>query len=211
MSEKLTQLLKAGMSGYDDVSSWGRANAQPLDPAVNKRGPVATLTKNRPIEEIPMDTKTKARAQFLTWLKESDPEAFEQILQKMGMDTNGNQVSLGDIPPINYGLYGMGQTDGEDTRTWWQKLADTVTSLGTAVIGYKTQKNILETNLQRAEQGLPPLDMSEGAPVVKTQVDISPEIMAKLQESAAAGMQNILLFGGIALAAFFLLGGRKRR
>lgn len=149
-----------------------------------------------------MDRKTIARAQFLTWLKDKNPDLFYRVVNRA--DSGGDADNMADLPPVDFGFRGMGATDDNGT-TWWQRIAEGVTSLGTAVIGFKAQQSVLEANLDRAERGLPPIEMDAAAPVVKTQVALDPEIIQRLQESATAGMSNILLFGGLALGAFLLL------
>jgi hypothetical protein len=151
------------------------------------------------IDPAQLNRKTLARFQFATWLKNTNPELFAAALEhaekwrKQWASTSGDPGALS----------GLG-ADSEPA-SFWSKFSEGLTSLATGVLAYKTQKQILDANIQRADQGLPPIDMAAGAPVVRTQIDISPEIAARLQESGMEAVKKVLLYGGIALGAVFLL------
>ena len=155
-----------------------------------------------------------ARAQFLTWLKRSNPAVFRSAL-KHAETAKAHFAAQSGNPAA---LSGLGWTMGEngtlvaENKNWWQTFAEGITQAGTAYLAYKGQKAAIDLNLQRAQQGLPPIDVSRyTAPTVRTQVDVSPEILARLREG---GMNTMLLVGGIA-AAFLLLprlmGSSRRR
>lgn len=150
-----------------------------------------------------MDKVTKARAQFLTWLKSTNPDVFERVVSVA-------ESGMGDLPPVDFGLRGMGAAEATESETWWQKLSSGLTAMGSAYLGYQTQKDLIELNMQRAEQGLAPLENTI-APTVRTEVALDPAIVQRLQESATAGLSNMLLIGGVVLGAFFLMKGKRRR
>ena len=163
-----------------------------------------------PLGELDLNRTQLARAQFLTWLKRTSPMTFQHAL-KVAETAKSHFVAQSGNPRA---LSGLGEnTDGTvSTKTWWQSLAEGITQAGTAYLAYKGQKANIDLNLQRAQQGLPPIDYSRyTAPTVRTQVDVSPEILARLREG---GTNTLLLVGGIAAAALLLprlLGGSKRR
>lgn len=64
-------------------------------------------------------------------------------------------------------------------------------SVGTQVLNVINTAQIRQINIERAKQGLPPIDSSAIAPQVN--VGLSPET------------QRLILFGGIALIAFLVL------
>lgn len=130
---------------------------------------------------------TTARLQFATWLKRENPELFRRAMAMAERQT----PALGDTAPVA-------------APSFWSKFADSLTNLATAAFALKSQKAILQTNIQRAQQGLPPVSMEQGAPVVRTQIDVTPEVATRLQESAAEGTRKLLLYGGLAAAAYFL-------
>jgi hypothetical protein len=158
--------------------------------------------------------KELARAQFLTWLKETHPTVFRAALEHAETAKAHFAAQTGNPGALS----GLGWTMGADgtavaePKSWWSSLAEGITQAGTAYLAYKGQKANIELNLQRAQQGLPPVDYSRyTAPTVRTQVDVSPEILARLREG---GMNTMLLIGGVLAAVLVLpklLGGSRRR
>lgn len=130
----------------------------------------------------------KARLMFATWVKKRHPALYEKAFK----ETVATEVS------------GIGEAQ-ETGKSFWQKVTESLTSLGTGYLTYKNQKDMLELNIKRAEQGLPPLDAGATAPVVRTQIDVEPEIADRLSAGIGAGLQKSLLIGGAALAAILLL------
>jgi hypothetical protein len=155
--------------------------------------------------------KALARAQFLTWLKGWNRGLFEQAVTN-AEDWRTSEAARQGKPAT---ISGLGQTTDASGNTttaptsWWQQIASAVTSLGTAYVGYESQKATLDLNLQRAQQGLPPISTATMAPTVTTQVDLSPQILARLQDTTT----KALLYGGIAIGAFLILNAftKKRR
>jgi hypothetical protein len=155
-----------------------------------------------------------AKAQFLTWLKQTHPAVFRHALEV----AETAKASFAEQSGNGAALSGLGWTMGAngtvvaEPKTWWQSLAEGITQAGTAYLAYKGQKANIELNMQRAQQGLPPIDYSRyNAPTVRTQVDVSPEILARLREG---GMNTLLLVGGVLAAVLVLpklLGGSSRR
>jgi hypothetical protein len=92
-------------------------------------------------------------------------------------------------------MFGMGATDDSDILT-------TLTSTAKdAITAYNTQQ-ILNANIERAKQGLPPLDASAYAPTYN--VGLSPDL------------KNLLIIGGLGILLFMVMsrngggkGGRK--
>ena len=137
----------------------------------------------------------KARLQFATWVKQRDPALYARALShaQQGSGPIGTPTAI----------EGLGVASD-----FWSKFTEGLTQLATASIALKAQRQILATNIERAGQGLPPIDMSAGAPVIRTQVSVDPATAARLQEGAAAGVMRFLpwIIGGV--AGFMLL--RKR-
>ena len=127
-----------------------------------------------------------ARLQFVDWLKTNLPSLYQEA---MAQAKSGNLKSLGETP------------------TLWERLATSITNLYGTIEGAKIQKEILSVNLDRAKQGLPPVDASTMAPVVKTQVSVTPEMAAELR----AGTNKALMYGGIAAGVVLLLMMSKKR
>ena len=141
-------------------------------------------------EGIPlMNPTAKARAAFITWLRDSSPEAYRFAMERAY--SNG----LSDTAPASTGFD-------------WKKFLDAATAATTAVFQTKAQKDMLKVNIERAKAGLPPMDTSFAAPVIRTQFDVSPEIAAQLQQTAQAATMNVALVAGAGLLAFMLLRRR---
>jgi hypothetical protein len=152
-----------------------------------------------------MNNVTTARLQFATWLKQTNPALFDKAIRAAEKNT---RVAMGDYD-IDGNLDAAPATPTTTQPSFWSRFTDGLTQLATASIALRAQRAVLNTNIQRAEQGLPPISMESGAPVIRTQIDVSPQVASRLQQTAAEGTQKLLLFGGLAAAAFFLLRGRR--
>lgn len=134
----------------------------------------------------------KSKLQFLTWLKNRHPEVYESAILKADSSTLGEAQD----------------TSNQNDTPWWQKAVTGVIAAGSTYLNLKAQRDALKMNLQRAEQGLPPVDTSEitQAPTVRTQVDLPPEIITKVTESAGQNVNKMLMVGGgIALLAILVM------
>ena len=90
-------------------------------------------------------------------------------------------------------------------KSWWNNFTTAVGDVGGKFLQYKSQQKVLRLQLQRAKQGLPPLDMRRLAPVIKVQPELSPEMvddMKKYMVPAAIGVGAVVLI---------LFMSRKRR
>lgn len=132
----------------------------------------------------------KARLQFLTWVKNRFPALYNEA------------ISQAEILEGRMQLNGLGE---DDQPTFWQKVTGGLTSLGTTYLTLKNQRDAMKLNLARAEQGLPPVDAGITAPVIRTEIDLPPDVVAKLTSEAGMNVNKILMFGGAALIAFMLM------
>ncbi len=96
---------------------------------------------------------------------------------------------------------------------WLDKLIGAATTIAPAYLQFQQQKEILDMQLERAKQGLPPLETAYMAPTVRIQTELSPEAARTAREGIAAGLGNlalpILLVGGVMLLT--MGRGRRRR
>lgn len=140
-----------------------------------------------------MNRKEIARIRFAAWVKEKNPDLFARAIQQAQGQFNSHSA-----------LSGL----GEET-SFWQKFTAGLTTLGTTYLSLKNQRDAMEINLARAEQGLDPIDAANSAPVVRTQIDMDPALAAKLASTAGEGInKTILMAGGLGLAALLLLKKR---
>ena len=137
-------------------------------------------------QAAPMMGKHLSRAQFVTWLQNKHPELWNAILTKSEL--------------------GQAETTAQK-KSFWDKIMDTVTTIGPAYLQYEAQRKMLKLNIERAQQGLPPLDpdVYGAVPTIRTEVDISPEIAGRLKEGIMGIGMNTLLLVGAGLAVFMLM------
>lgn len=130
-----------------------------------------------------------ARLMFLTWLKQRFPHVYEATMQSVGVDDSG--------------------TSGLGISIDWDKLTDNLTKVGSAYLTIRAQRELLKQNLERAKQGMPPIDINEAGavPTVKTQIDVSPEVADSVIEGAKKTAMNVGLIAaaGAGLVALILL------
>jgi len=97
-------------------------------------------------------------------------------------------------------------TEATQEKSLWQKLLDGAVTIGTGLVGLKQQEKLLELNIERAKQGLPPLDTGAVAPVIKTEVAIDPATAAALASNVGASLnKNMLMLAGVALVVMFFV------
>ena len=152
-----------------------------------------------------MTQKQLARIQFADWLAENHPDIYSQAISTMDQAT----AQLGQWNLFSDTQSTQTATPKVETKSGWETFADTVSKLGTAYLGYRQQKELIDINVERAKQGMPPIDAAQMAPVVRTQIGIDPETASRIASSAGEKMNvGLLAIGGIALLALMMM--RKR-
>ena len=134
--------------------------------------------------------KQVAATQFLSWLQVKQPDVYGlmKVMRKDLLST-GPLSGLGDT------------TDPNSATDWAQSITGFLQNVAPAVLQFKSQQALISANLDRAKQGLPPLDMSSVTPGVN--LGLSP------------GTQTLLMWAGIGAlvlggAYVFLKHGRRR-
>ena len=97
-------------------------------------------------------------------------------------------------------------TNGAATP-WWQDAINAASQIGGAVLQYETQKDLIELQKTRIEQGKPPIDTALLAPTVRVQADLPPTIQKDITDMKRVG---VFAIGGVALAVIAFLLLRKR-
>jgi len=136
------------------------------------------------------NAQARARVQFADWLKQEHPMLFQRAIAEASKSTLGQE------------------TTQQPTKSFWQKFTEAAAGLGTTYLSIKNQQDMMKLNMQRAQQGLPPIDAATAAPVVRTQVDVSPQLAQKLVDTAGEGINKTLLLAGVAIAAGLFLMNR---
>ena len=135
-----------------------------------------------------------AQAQFLTWLQNTQPEVYGAVVSKIVADKDSGQLGQAEEVKV---------TVAPD-QTFWEKVTTGLMAVGTSILAYKSQRDLLKLNLARAEAGLPPLDAGAVAPVIRTEISLPPEMISELTKGAGLQFNKVLLWGGAALAAFLI-------
>lgn len=107
------------------------------------------------------------------------------------INAGGYAQALESIAPTFTAKVAQTQSAGE---SW----IDTAQRLLTAVTMTSNQRNLMNVNLERAKKGLPPIDINQYTGV-GVNVGLAPQT------------QQLVMYGGIALLAIFLLNSLKKR
>ena len=144
---------------------------------------------------------TNAQKQFAVWLKRNDPFLYRvaekryALLKKRGGQLNG----IGDL----------------FNKDFFSTIADTVKTVAPSIFQIQSQKKILDVQLERAKQGLPPLQTADFAPTVKVAAEITPEMEAAAGRIATQSVREAMpamekwFFLAIGVGAYLMLK-RKR-
>jgi len=95
---------------------------------------------------------------------------------------------------IGSGLADKVQSQQQQDEPWWQ----TATRILSALSMSQQQRELMKINIERAKQGLPPLDIAQYTGV-GVQVGVSPQT------------QQLITYGGLALLAFLVFRTLARR
>lgn len=172
-------------------------------------GPLGALPEQATLaREHGLSTRELARAQFLTWLKNNHYGIFQRIVadaekaKRAFEHQSGNKAAIAGLAQVQIGTQAVSAP-----KTWWQSAIDSLTQLATGALVYKGQKAAIEANLKRAEQGLPPIDYTDyTSPVIRTEVGVSPEIIARVKDTG-----NWVLWGALGIGAVLLVTTLARR
>jgi len=126
------------------------------------------------------------RQKFLDWLQSTNPTAYTAIMRKAGL-----QVMGADTNPVT-------------NPTMWESIVAGAKEIIPTLVQAKAQQQIFKAQMQRATQGLPPLQPAEYAPTVRVQAGISPGITDTLKKMA------LPLGIGAAALLFFVMKKKGR-
>lgn len=137
-----------------------------------------------------------AQKQFIMMLKADFPRLYKKAMEAMGVhNNNGLGVHPADVPLTTT------QTPG-----FFQNLLNTVKQIVPIVIQTKAQRDLLNMQMARAKQGLPPLDPRFITSTVQIGVD-----PATIRQAGTLGFKVAAPFMiGAALIAFMMFGKKRR-
>lgn len=141
-----------------------------------------------------------ATYQFAQWLKQSYPQVHSALAARAPAALDPvRTVTSGSLTPgmrsgASKGLSGLGDlVDTAPVTDWGKMINDTAQSL----ISLAGQREIIRMNVQRAEQGLPPLDTGALAPQVNFGVSREVRTLA------------IVGIGALLVGSLFFAKGRR--
>lgn len=143
----------------------------------------------------------KSQAQFIEWVKQNQPNIYN-VAVKMHALKNGEMAIHGIVEYEPLGAIALG--------SFFSTIADAVGKLAPSLIAAKSQRDIVKVQLERAKQGLPPMNTSDFAPVVKVQTDITSGNEDALTRIATQTADNTLqkygiyIAGGLVALLFFM-------
>ena len=191
-----------GASGLNAVSTMYRATTRHGTSTPRGNRPPHISGKPTPINSdkrarifVPPTKRPSAaatirhRQQFINWLKRWAPQVYAAAKKRA------------DVAQLQGGtLNGLGG--------WWDTFTESVGNIGSQYLQFRTQKEILDVQLTRMQQGLPPLQTSEYAPTISIKPDAG--TTREITGAIGAGFGKFIpwVAGGVGL---FLLLGRKRR
>lgn len=169
------------------------------------------------------ELKTRNMMRFMGWLQNFNPEMHALVVERIGEAPTNDALTMAAEK-----MNGLGQWDitsifgGEDetaaivggpgsapTETpWWESGIDAVKSVGTAVLQYQTQKDLIDLQMKRIEDGKPPIDTALISPTVRVQADLPPAIQADIRDMKRTA---VFAVAGIGLAIVAFLFMRKKR
>ncbi len=130
---------------------------------------------------------TRPQKQFLHWMKLNQPAVYAAATRSANETAT---LGAADTTPA--------PTQGQG---WWGNFIDAAKQLVPVIVQAKSQKDILDVQLTRARQGLPPLNTSQIAPTVQIQAGLTPALKRVLVPAMMIGVGLL----------FFMMSKKKRR
>lgn len=135
--------------------------------------------------------KVANQKRFLRWLEAWNPQLHAAAVNAANAVTE-NDTGLGAL------------------NSWWDSFTDKISQLGSKYVQFRTQKEILDAQMERMRQGLPPLETGQYAPTVAIKPDAG--TTAEITSAIGSGIGKLstpLMLAAAALGFFFLT--KKRR
>lgn len=124
------------------------------------------------------------RQRFVNWLKTFAPQLYVDAKK------------AADVAEANGGTLG-------ELAGWFDTFTEKVSELGGKYLQFRTQKEILEAQLERMKQGLPPLETGQIAPTIAVKPD--PGTTREITGAIGAGFGRMLPFLAVGLALFLFM------
>lgn len=119
---------------------------------------------------------------FSEWLRKNYPEIYENVIITMP------EAFIPEFALSGFRMSGVGIVEGEPVTDWAKSISDTIASLLPTYAQYRLQKDLINLNIKRAEQGLPPVSSMDMAPQVNVGVSSNVENIAKVAVFGVLGL-----------------------
>lgn len=190
----LGNVFSAGWTGDPPIRGGGLAQAK-RPPWIT--GDPGRANRNRKVlpfrrRKVSPAAKKLNREKFVAWLQEFSPGIA--IAAAKHADAATQAAGLGQVTT----------TVSEPAATgWFDSFMTKAGELGSQFLAYRTQKQILDIQIERAEAGLPPLETSQLAPTIK--VETTPEATRQITSAIGTGLKTLATPLLIAAAGIGLL------
>lgn len=145
---------------------------------------------------------TRSALEFADWLRINHPKLFRQASIRadiaMELRSQQNQANGLGVHPADVDL------SVSQSGSWVDTFMQVAGGLGATYLSLDAQKRQLKINIERAQIGLPPIDVA-GSPVLTTEVQLDAATVSKITQSAGLQINKLLLFAGAGLAIFFFM------
>jgi hypothetical protein len=167
-----------------------------------------------------------AKELYLAWVRSNYPQQYISALRKvaskprslggLGDDLTASFISP-DVqtmvdtsqvsPDVTAAIDNATQTSG--AASVFDSITNALSNVAQTYLQTSAQQNLLSVNTQRARQGLPPLT-ANGVPVTAASLAPANSSIYMLERRIAGAVSpNFLIFGGLALVGFLMLGRRR--
>ena len=137
-----------------------------------------------------------AKKKFVQWMNKNHPALLRDAIKH----AHGT--------PADVGLSGLGASNSTATQTsWYDKILNALPAVVSGYTAVKQQKQLIELNKKRAEQGLQPL---QNPPAIKVSGEAGPQTRAALQQSIKQAAAQYIPWVAGGLGLLLLMQGRKR-
>jgi hypothetical protein len=144
-------------------------------------------------QDIEMANVDSNVTEFFKWLDKTAPELSKAARANVfPPKTSINPLSI----VLSTGTFGLGQ-DTTAEPSIWDKLTNTIEKLLPVYAQYKQQRELIKLNIERAKQGLAPIEAEQIAPQVRV--------------GLTSDTQRLLLFGVLGVLGIGLIMSMKRR
>lgn len=134
-----------------------------------------------------MEDFRKSRAAFLSYMARQRPELIAAAMKR----ASARKIGLSAVTEV-----GTGATLDVTEPGYFDKVLAALKEIAPAYAQYQMARDLYSLNMERAKQGLPPIDASAVSPQIN--VGLSPDV------------KTLLILGGVGLTIMMLAARRRR-